>query len=582
MLFKSTDGGQSWTAISPDLTRNDKSRQGSSGGPITKDNTSVEYYSTIFSVAESPLAAGTIWAGTDDGLVQVTRDGGKTWTNVTPKGLPEWAQINQIEASPYDKAGAYLAATRYKSDDFKPYLYKTADYGATWTRITDGIDPQHFTRVVRADPGRRGLLFAGTEFGLYASWDDGGHWEPLQLNLPLVPVTDLLIKDGDLVAATQGRGFWVLDGVDLLRQLPTDLAAKPVRLFTPAPAHRLSAAGGFGRSTGNQGTNPASGAVIYYWLPDTPSGKVTLDILDHDGKVVRTFSGKPEPPAAKSDDKQAGDGKGEKEDKDKDAEPADPDDGGRRSRPDPKLTVTKGLNRFVWDLRYAKAKKLPGMILWSGDPAGPMAVPGDYQVRLTAGSETATAPLHLLPDPRSHATPADLAAQQSFLLAVRDKLDATHDAIRRIRETREQLETLRKRLAPPEDKVDKADKAEKTETPAPQTAQTAAVRDAAKALAGKLTAIEEALYQTKSHSNEDPLNFPVKLNDKLNAVAASVALGDARPTDQAVQVKDQLTAAIDAERAKLDQIWAHDVPEFNEQARAGSVPALIVPASRLK
>ncbi|HEX3530863.1 MAG TPA: exo-alpha-sialidase [Thermoanaerobaculia bacterium] len=572
VLFKSTDAGQSWSVISPDLTRNDKSRQGSSGGPITKDNTSIEYYSTIFTVAESPLAAGTIWAGTDDGLVQLTKDGGKTWTNVTPKGLPEWAQINEIEASPYDKAGAYLAATRYKSDDFKPYLYKTADYGATWTRITDGIDPQHFTRVVRADPGRRGLLFAGTEFGLYASWDDGGHWERFQLNLPLVPVTDLLIKDGDLVAATQGRGFWVLDGLALLREIPTDLSAKPVHLFAPAPAYRLSPAGGFGRAnTEGQGQNPPAGAVLYYWLPETPSGKATLDILDHDGKLIRSFNAKPEAkPDAKPDARQ-------EEGEDKETEAA-PEPEGRRNRPDAKLTLAKGLNRFVWDLRYEKAKKLPRMILWSGDPVGPMAVPGDYQVRLTVGTEIATAPLHVLPDPRLHATPEDLAAQQSFLLAVRDKLDAAHDAIRRIRETREQLETLRKRLAPAADeaKSDKADKADKPD------AQTEALRDAAKTLAGKLTAIEEALYQTKNRSNEDPLNFPVRLNDKLNAVAASASLGDFRPTAQAVQVKDQLSAAIDAELAKLDQILTHDVPAFNDQARAAGVPSLIVSPARRK
>jgi len=577
VLFKSTDAGQSWSVISPDLTRNDKSRQGSSGGPITKDNTSIEYYGTIFTVAESPLAAGTLWAGTDDGLVQLTKDGGKTWTNVTPKGLPEWAQINEIEASPYDKAGAYLAATRYKSDDFKPYLYKTADYGATWTRITDGIDPQHFTRVVRADPGRRGLLFAGTEFGLYASWDDGGHWEPLQLNLPLVPVTDLLIKDGDLVAATQGRGFWVLDGLTLLRQVPADLAGKPVHLFAPAPAHRLSSAGGgFGRGAEAQGQNPPNGAVVYYWLPDAPSSKVTLDILDRDGKVIRSFNAKPEAkPEAKSDAKSEAKPDAKQDEGDEKETEAAPEPEGRRNRPDAKLTLAKGLNRFVWDLRYEKARKLPRMILWSGDPVGPMAVPGDYQVRLTVGTEIATAPLHVLPDPRSHATPEDLAAQQSFLLAVRDKLNAAHDAIRRIRETREQLETLRKRLAPAAEET-KAETADKPD------AQTTALRDAAKTLAGKLTAIEEALYQTKNRSNEDPLNFPVRLNDKLNAVAVSASLGDFRPTAQAVQVKDQLSAAIDAELAKLDQIWTHDVPAFNEQARAAGVPSLIVSPARLK
>jgi photosystem II stability/assembly factor-like uncharacterized protein len=563
VLFKSTDAGQTWQVISPDLTRNDKSRQGPSGGPITKDNTSIEYYSTIFTVAESPLAAGTIWAGSDDGLVHVTRDGGKTWKDVTPKGLPEWAQINAIEASPYDKGGAYFAATRYKLDDFHPYLYKTTDYGATWSRITDGIDPQHFTRVVRADPERRGLLFAGTERGLYASWDDGGRWEPLQLNLPLVPVTDLVIKDGDLAAATQGRGFWVLDGLALLHQLPADFSRQPAHLFTPAPAYRLSGASSRpSRSTDGQGQNPPAGAVVYYWLPDVPSGKtVKLDFLDRDGKVLHTYSGKAkeEPPAEKAEKAEKNPAKPEDEDKE-----AEPEDDGPRSRPEPKPTLTKGLNRFVWDLRYTKAGKFPGMILWSGEPAGPMAVPGDYQVRLTVGDHVETAPFRVLPDPRSKSTPADLAAQLGFLLEVRDKLDATHDAIRRIRETREQLETMRKRLPGETDEKSKG------------------VREAAKALAGKLTAVEEALYQTKNRSSQDPLNFPVRLNDKLNALAASAAQGDYRPTEQAVQVKSQLIAAIDAELSKLDEIWKRDLPAFNEQARTAGVPAVIVPVPRLK
>jgi len=549
-LFKSTDGGQSWTAISPDLTRNDKSRQGSSGGPITKDNTSVEYYDTIFAVAESPLAAGVIWAGSDDGLVQVTRDGGKTWKNVTPKGLPEWAQINSIEASPYDKGGAYVAATRYKLDDFHPYLYKTADFGATWTRIDAGIDPQHFTRVVRADPERRGLLFAGTERGLYASWDDGARWQPLQLNLPVVPVTDLLIKDGDLIAATQGRGFWVLDGVALLHQTPAG-PFRAVHLFTPAPAYRLSSAVTPPKPPDGIGRNPPAGAVLYYWLPDVPAGKpVKIEILDQASKVIHTYTGKDEAKAKPE-------GKGEKEDKEEEKEP---EGEGRRRRAEPKPTATKGLNRFVWDLRYAKAGTFPGMILWTGEPAGPMVVPGDYQARLTVGDEVATAPIKVLPDPRSKSTPEDLAAQLRFLLEVRDKLDATHDAIRRIRDTRDQLDAMRKRL----------DDTQKS------------VRDAAKALADKLIAVEEALYQTKSRSNEDPLNFPVRLNDKLNGVAASASLGDFRPTDQAVQVKIQLSTAIDAELAKLDAIWQRDVPAFNEQARGAGVPAVMVPVSRLK
>jgi photosystem II stability/assembly factor-like uncharacterized protein len=577
VLFKSTDEGQSWTAISPDLTRNDKSRQGPSGGPITKDNTSIEYYDTIFTVAESPLTAGVIWAGADDGLVHVTRDGGKNWQNVTPRDLPEWAQINSIEASPYDAGGAYLAATRYKSDDFRPYLYKTTDYGATWTRITDGIDAEHFTRVVRADPAHRGLLFAGTERGLYASWNDGVRWEPLQLNLPIVPVTDLTFKDGDLVAATQGRGFWVLDGIALLPQIrqPAMDLTKP-RLFTPAPAYRLSNAYSGSRVPPNMGKNPPSGAVLYYWLPDVAPGQaVKLEVLGQDGKVLRTFRGKaeegpakpeeekkpeatPQDPAQKPDtgDPEKDPAKQEKEKKEKAEAKAAEDE-------EDKPTVTKGLNRFVWDMRYTAAGKFPGLVLWSGDPIQPMVLPGDYQVRLTVGDEAPqTAPVRLLADPRSKSSAADLAAQRDFLLQVHGKIDQTHDSIRRIREVRAQLDDLRKRL----EDDDKA----------------SGLLDAAKALDKKMTSVEEALYQTKNRSSQDPLNFPVRLNDKLNAVASSAALGDWRPTTQAVQVKDRLVAAIDAELAKLDEIWQKELPAFNERARTEGIAAVIVPTPRLK
>jgi photosystem II stability/assembly factor-like uncharacterized protein len=570
VLFKTTNDGQSWTPISPDLTRDEKSRQGPSGGPITKDNTSVEYYSTIFTVAESPLTPGVIWTGSDDGLIQVTRDGGKNWRNVTPKDLPEWAQINSIEASPYGDGGAYVAATRYKSDDFRPYLYKTTDSGATWTRITDGIDAHHFTRVVRADPERKGLLFAGTEQGMYVSWNDGGRWEPLQLNLPIVPVTDLTIKNGDLVAATQGRGFWILDGLGLLRQAADDSNLKKTRLFTPAPAWRF-ADGGFTPPEPPQGMgqNPPGGAAIYYWLPAVkPEQAVKIEILDQDGKTLRTFNGKAEAaPEAKESSKESSEAK--KDDKAEKKEEGDEGEeeeegGGRRGRgSDAKPTVTKGLNRFVWDLRTEKAGKFKGLILWSGDPIQPLVVPGDYQVRLTAGEEAPqTAPLRVLADPRSKATPEDLAAQSRFLVEVRDKLDQTHDAIRRIREVRAQVDEMRKRLAGD----DKA----------------APVRDAGKALNDKMTAVEEALYQTRNRSPQDPLNFPVRLNDKLNAVASSAALGSQRPTDQAVLVKNQLVAAVDAQLAKLEEIWQKDLPAFNEQARAAGVTTVIVPKPKLK
>ncbi len=579
VLFKSTDEGQSWEPISPDLTRNDKSKLGPSGGPITKDNTSVEYYATIFTVAESPLEKGVIWAGSDDGLIHVTRDGGKNWSNVTPKGLPEWAQVNAIDAHPFEKGGAYVAATRYKSDDFLPYLYRTTDYGKSWTRIDDGIDRMHFTRVVRADPGKRGVLYAGTERGVYVSFDNGRKWQPLQLNLPIVPITDLTIKNGDLVAATQGRGFWVLDNVSFVHQLPTDLASlagEPAHLFAPAPAYRLL--DGFNFQPPGMGQNPPAGTAVYYYLPEAPPGQtLKLEILDSAGTTLRTFTGKSEAAPAPGDEKTA-----EKKDKEKEAaKPQDPaqkpDVGNPEKDPakqekekeeeepdeeEEKPAVQKGLNRFIWDHRYPLLGKVPGMITWSGDPIQPVVLPGDYQVRLTFGDKSWTAPARILPDPRTNAKPEDLQAQHQFLVEIRDKIVETHDAIRRIREVRAQLDDLRKRLG----KDDKYD----------------ALLESAKALDKKMTAVEEALYQTKNRSPQDPLNFPIRLNDKLNALGASASLGDFRPTNQAVQVKQELTAAIDAELAKLTGIWTTELAAFNERAAREQVATVIVPVPRLK
>jgi photosystem II stability/assembly factor-like uncharacterized protein len=580
VLFKSTDGGQSWTAISPDLTRNEKSRQASSGGPITQDNTSVEYYDTIFYVAESPLEPGVIWTGSDDGLIHVTRDGGKTWKNVTPKGLPEWIMINAIDASPHDKGAAYVAATMYKSDDNRPYLYKTGDYGATWTRIDAGIDPGHFTRVVRADPARRGLLYAGTERGVYVSFDDGGRWQPLQNNLPIVPVHDLTIKDGDLVAATHGRGFWVLDNLAPLRDLAArhDLGAAGAHLFPPAPSYRYSDAGGGFFQPSGQGQNPPAGVVFDYYLKAAPPAAkakdVKLEILTQDGKVIRTFHGKPAEKAkdGKKDGKDAMEAKnepakGKEEDEDKpvvkpgETPPGKADDD-EEDKEQPKIPTEAGFNRFAWDMTWPGASKFPGMVLWTGDPVAPVAVPGTYQARLTAGGQTFTQPFEIRRDPRSAATQEDLEAQFRFLIETRDKLTETHDAIRRIRDVRTQLKGVEKRLA-------------KDEAMKP-------VIDAARDLDKKMTAVEEALYQTKIHASEDPLNFPIRLDDKLNGVASSASLGDYRPTAQAVQVRNDLTAAIDAQLAKLRGVWDTDLARFNQLAREKGVAAVIVPPAQLK
>ena len=326
VLFRTTDEGQTWQAISPDLTRNEKSRQQSSGGPITKDNTSVEYFGTIFAVAESRQEAGVIWAGSDDGLLHLTRDGGATWTDVTPRGLPRDAQVNSIEAHPFEPGGLYLAATAYKLDDFRPYLFVTTDYGRNWKAIVRGIPEDEFTRVIRADAERPGLLYAGTERGVWYSTDDGAHWRRLQLNLPIVPITDLAIRDGHLAAATQGRGYWMFDDLGLLRQASDEHFADTPWLFTPAPALRLP-----NRSSdepGHQGRNPAAGAVLHYWLPEElpPETPLELAIVDRNGETVRTFTRKPE---------QA----------DEEKEPAKGDD-------DRLLTATAGLNRIEWNLRY--------------------------------------------------------------------------------------------------------------------------------------------------------------------------------------------------------------------------------------
>src|SRR5205807_1301256 len=309
VLFKSTNEGQSWQVISPDLTRNDKSKQLSSGGPITKDNTSIEYYDTIFTVMESPVQAGTIWSGSDDGLGYVTRDGGKDWANVTPPReiMPEWIQINSIEASPFDPASAYVAATMYKFDDYRPYLYKTSDYGKTWQKITSGIPDNAFTRVVREDPNKRGLLYAGTETGMYLSLDDGTNWQSMQFNLPVVPITDLAIhkRERELVAATQGRSFWIFDDLPLLHQAMDAGGFRGINdthLFKPKDAYRMPGGGGFQLpATATIGKNPATGVVVYYSLKAKPTTDVVLEFFDSNGKSIGKFTGRvPRPGASAS------------------------------------------------------------------------------------------------------------------------------------------------------------------------------------------------------------------------------------------------------------------------------------------
>ncbi|HEY3028242.1 MAG TPA: hypothetical protein VGJ55_18995 [Pyrinomonadaceae bacterium] len=560
VLFKSTNEGQSWQVISPDLTRNDKSKQLSSGGPITKDNTSIEYYDTIFTVMESPVQAGTIWSGSDDGLVYVTRDGGKDWANVTPPKeiMPEWIQINSLEASPFDPASAYVAATMYKFDDYKPYLYKTSDYGKTWKKITSGIPDNAFTRVVREDPNKRGLLYAGTETGMYMSLDDGANWLSMQFNLPVVPITDLAIhkRERELVAATQGRSFWIFDELPLLHQM-TAAGRNTVletQLFKPKDAYRMPGGGGFNLpATATIGKNPPNGVVVYYSLKTKPATDVVLEFLDAGGKSIRKFTAKapkpqptpapgtaqvqtpPEQPQAPSGEESESFGRG--------GAPA-------------RVTTDVGLNRFVWDLRYAEAVRFPGMILWAGETRGPRIAPGSYQVKLTVDGKTMTEAFEVKPDPRLQTTPADYARQLDLALKIRDKLNETHNAIVQIRDVRKQVEDLLKRVK---------------DQPGAK-----AINDAGTTLNKNLTSVEEALYQTKNQSSQDPLNFPIRLNNKLAALGGVVSGSETPPTDQSLVVYDEIVTQIEAQLQRLAQLMKTDVPAFNQLVHDQNIPAVVV------
>jgi len=518
VLFKTTNGGQSWQQISPDLTRNDTTKLGSSGGPITKDNTSVEYYCTIFTLAESPLKSGIIWTGSDDGLIYLTKDNGKTWNNVTPPKdlLPEWAQINSVEADQFNEGGLYVAATKYKSDDFHPYLLKTTDYGKSWERIENGIPADHFTRVIREDPKRKGLLYAGTEEGMYISFNDGEKWEPFQLNLPIVPVTDLVIKNNDLVVATQGRGFWILDDLNPLRQASEKVVDSKLWLYNPAPAYRMGG-GSYGKSL-TAGQNAPNGTIIHYYFKSLPdSNSVKLKILDNTGNVIETFS-----PDAKKKNRQ--------------------------------MSFEKGINTFVWNMYYPDAEKFPGLILWFGGTRGPKAVPGKYKARLIVDKDSVTVPFEIIKDPRSSATQEDMQAQFAFIKSIRDKLTETHEAIKNIREARKQIKEIKERVK--------------------DIAGSEKIKSFADSLLASMKTIEERLYQTKNQSDEDPLNFPVRLNNRLSVVSSMSSIGDNKPTDQAIEVKREVTKLIDEQLDKLKVVFEKELPDFNKLVHEKNVPAV--------
>ncbi len=518
-LHLTTNEGQTWQTISPDLTRDDKSKQGPSGGPITKDNTAVEYYCTIFAAAESPRVEGLLWTGSDDGLVHVSKDGGQNWENVTPSNMPEWSMVNSLEPSPFEDGGCYIAATMYKSGNYEPYLFKTTDYGKTWSKIVTGIQKDHFTRVVRTDPKRRGLLYAGTESGMYISFDDGANWKPFQLNLPIVPITDLAVKNDNLIAATQGRSLWMIDDLSVLHQLNKDVAAKKVHLFKPMDSYRMD---GFQvKDPKEAGKNHPGGVTAHYLVPDLDTAKteVKLTFLEQNGNLIREFSNKAK---EKSD----------------------------------RLKVMPGANTFNWDIRYEKAKEFKGMILWWASTDGPKAIPGDYKVQLSVDDDVQEQDFKILADPRSPASQRDFQAQFNFLMDIRNKVTEAHDAIGNIKDIRSQLKSFTKRLN------------KKDENLKP-------LFEKAEAIDSMMTEVEEALYQTKNQARQDPLNFPIRLNNKL-AHLTSLTSGDYPPTDQAVQLKNELTAEVDGWLAKFKNVQEVELPTFNKMVRDMGVDVILL------
>ncbi|MFN2542042.1 MAG: glycosyl hydrolase [Chthoniobacterales bacterium] len=536
VVWKSTDHGQSWTQISSDLTRNDKSKQQPSGGPLTNDITSVEYYDTIFALAESPQKRGTLWAGTDDGLVHVTTDDGQHWTKVTPK-MPEWSTVDLIEPSPHDANSAYVAVDRHKLDDFKPYIFKSADLGKTWSAIVNGIPDGAYVHAVREDPKKGGLLYAGTELGVFVSFDDGAHWQPLQMNLPVSPIHDLVVKDDDLVVATHGRSFWVLDDLMPLRQVTGQSAAADTILYQPQTALRLHYPEEIDKKQ-PVGDNPPPGAIIDYYFKSAPKDEVTLDILDSAGKRVRHLSSK--------------------EKKENEQPPEWPD----RVERVKTIPANEGMNRFAWDLRYDDPIQIPGAFYSGNGPKGPLALPGDYQVKLTVAGKSQTVPLHLAIDPRTKGAEGALQKQFELAMQVNDRNSQLHQAVNEIREVRSQIESLHKRFGEEE-----------------RLKNSLAAADE---LNRKMSEAEQQLMQVNMKGSEANLAFPNMLNERFDSFSHVIEAGDDAPTKPQLDVFQMLSGQLDEQLKKWAQIKSDDVPKVSGLIKQLDLPALVITPAGVK
>ena len=519
-LHSTVDGGQSWQEISPDLTRGEPETIKSSGGPITQDNTGAEYYANIFVISESPFTKDEIWTGSDDGLIHVTTDGGKNWKNVTPPQSPKYNMWNSIDVNPFVKGGAYAVATSYKFGDYTPYIYKTTDFGKTWTVITTGIPKEEFVRVVRADPKRQGLLYAGTEKGMWISFDDGASWTKFQLNLPPVPVADLAVKDDNLIAATHGRSFWMIDDLTPLHQLKAEMATNTSLLFKPAATYRMPSQGGYREPRKGEGENRPGGVLVHYYLKSVDDKTdAKLEFLTANGEVIKSYSNK------------------------------------AKERPE-QLTVKTGGNRFVWDMRYAGYKTFPGMVFYGSPNQGPKAVPGKYKVRLTVNGESQEQEFEILKDPRVATTPEEFRAQFDYLIKVRDKVTDANQGVIDIRKIKEDLGSLKNKVG--------------TE------AQYKELIDAVKKFEAELTIHENNIHQTKNRSVQDPLNYGIKMNNRLAHLMVEQAAGDFPPTQQGEQVREMLTKMVDDELLKLRSTINQNTERINNMAKEKGIEVVMI------
>ncbi len=518
-LHVTTNGGASWEVISPDLTRAEPETIKSSGGPITQDNTGAEYYANIFVIAESPYTKDEIWTGSDDGLLHVTTDGGKNWKNVTPPMSPKYNMMNSIDVNPFVVGGAYVVASSYKFSDYTPYIYKTTDYGKTWTVITQGIPKEEFVRVVRADPKRRGLLYAGTEKGMWVSFDDGNSWSKFQLNLPPVPIHDLALKNDNLIAATHGRSFWMIDDLTPLHQLSSEMASKETILYKPMSTYRMPGGGGWGGVDRRlEGENHPGGVMVHFFLKRADAKEeVKLEFLEADGRVIKSYSNK------------------------------------ARERAD-QLTIKAGGNRFVWNMRHPGYKTFPGLVFYGSPNLGPKAVPGKYKVRLTAYGQAMEQEFEILKDPRIQTTQEEFQAQFDFLVKVRDKVSEANQGVIDIRKIKEDLSSLKARIG--------------------SDPQYKELMDAVKKFEDALTVHENNIHETRNRSVQDPLNYGIKMNNQLAHLMVEQAAGDFPPTKQGEEVRQMLTRTVDDELGKLKTTISQNVDRINQMAKEKGIEVI--------